>query len=96
MLTARAQKETIEAVSGLRFRTNARHDTAAGRQLQEIQSELSGGRGSLSLPTTLPHLTFFAVATADGPTNSYISLWVPQEQERQATELLNAAGFTVT
>jgi hypothetical protein len=97
MLTARAEEETIVAVPGVRFRTNARPDTASERQLQDIQSELSDGERELSSPTTLPHLNYFYAATkGDRPTNSFISLWVPKEQQLQAEDLLRAAGFTVT
>ncbi len=96
MLTARSENHTIQDVPGVPLRTNARPGTAVEGQLREIQSELSGGQVDLPSPTTVPHLSYFAVATVDGPPHSYISLWVPEHQAPRAAELLGDAGFTVT
>jgi hypothetical protein len=95
MPTVSTHEQVIDGVPGIRFRTNAQPDTEPERQLQEIQSKLSSGEVHLSSSTTLPHLNFYDVATIDGPTQTFISLWVPKEQELQATELLEAADFTV-
>lgn len=94
MATIRVEKETIEGQPGIRFRTNAEPETEAEGRLQEIQSELSGGIVDLPSPTTLPHLNFYAVAIVNGLDKTYISLWVPSEQQLQATRLLEDAGFT--
>jgi hypothetical protein len=95
MLTVRVEKETIEGVSGIRLRTNAEPGTEAEGRLQGIQSELSGGIVDLPSPTTLPHLNFYVAAIVDGPDKTYISLWVPSEQQLQATRLLEDAGFAL-
>jgi hypothetical protein len=92
---AKTEEETIEGVHGIRFRTNAEPNTEAERQLQEIQSVLSGGIVDLP-PPALPHLNFYWAAVAGGPDPTYISLWAPNEQRLQATQLLEAAGFTIT
>jgi hypothetical protein len=93
-LTARASAETIAQISGIRFATNAVPETTAAGHLQEIQSKLSGGMDDTP-PPTVSHLNFYAAAVVDGPDKTYISLWVPSEQQSQATGLLEAAGFTV-
>jgi len=87
--------ETIESVSGIRFRTNAEPETEAEKHLRGIQSKLSGGIVELSSPTTLPHLNFYVAAVVDGADKTYVSLWVPSEQRSEATQLLEVAGFTV-
>jgi len=96
MLTARAKDETIEGVVGVRFRTNAKPNTAGEEQLKEIQYELSGGQIDLPSPTTVPHLNYYYVDVVGGPARSLISLWVPATQESRATELLEAAEFALS
>ena len=94
--TARAEEETIQGVRGVRFRTDTRPDTEWERKLQEIQYVLSGGKDLLPSPTTEPHLNWYLAATVDGPSETYISLWVPVDQRDEATRRLEAAGFTVS
>lgn len=94
MPTALISAETIEGVAGTRFRTNAQPHTDAERLLQEIQSTLSGGMNGP--PLTVAHLNFYARGVADGPDKTYISLWVPREQQSQTTSLLEDAGFSVS
>ena len=95
MLTAKAEEETIGQVAGVRFNTNERPETEPERRLQEIQADLSGGTTD-GPPPTVAHLNYYAVAVVDGPSRSYISLWVPREKQTEAAGLLEDAGFTVT
>ena len=96
MPTARTSDETIQDVPGVRFRTDARPNTPEEAQLQEIQSELADGVTSLPSGTNLPHLNYYDAQAVDGPSQTYISLWVPGDQRSQATGLLESAGFTVS
>ena len=95
MQRARAEEETIEGVAGIRFRTDARPDTALEAKLQEIQSALSGGQVLLPSPTTLPHLELTSVQVVDGESYAVISLWVPRDLRSDAAAQLEAAGFTL-
>ncbi|HEX8744213.1 MAG TPA: hypothetical protein VF712_13870 [Thermoleophilaceae bacterium] len=96
MPSATVQDETISDVPGVRFTTDARPGSPEERQLQEIQSRLAEGETSLPGGTTLPHLNLYMAQTVNGPSQSFISLWVPKEQQSQAVELLESAGFRVS
>lgn len=95
MASATVREETILNVPGVRFSTNARPHTEQEEELQAIQSRLSGGVVDLPSPTMLPHLNFYSVMTASG-SKTFISLWVPKEQQVDAADLLETAGFAVS
>lgn len=95
MASATVREETILNVPGVRFSTNARPHTEQEEELQAIQSALSGGVVDLPSPTTLPHLNFYSVKTVGG-SETFISLWVPNEQRADAANRLEAAGFAVS
>jgi hypothetical protein len=94
--SATAREAAISNVPGIRFSTNARQHTEQEDKLKAIQGALSGGIIDLPSPTTLPHLSFYSVATVDGDSGTFISLWVPKDQQADATKRLEAAGFTVS
>jgi hypothetical protein len=96
MPIATVVEEAIGGVPGVRFTTDARPGTAEEAQLLAIQDELSGGEGILPPDTTLPQLSMVWVGTPDGDPYSAISLRVPADQRSEATELLRAAGFTIS
>jgi hypothetical protein len=90
--SAKAQVETVNGVPGVRFTT----DTPEERELQDVQSELSGGTDLLPGDTVLPHLAPVSVAEVGRPGHSVISLWFPSEKRSAAEALLTNAGFAVS
>jgi hypothetical protein len=94
--TARSQAETSGGVAGVRFRTDVEPTAGPESRLREIQSGLSGGILDIPSGSALPHLNFYDVATHDGPTHTYVSLWVPGDLADQARKLLEAADFVVS
>lgn len=95
-MSAVTRKEKQHAgMPGVLFTTSAVRESAEEATLQQIQSELSGGKVWIGRSEPVPQLMLMIQDAVDGMESSVIALWVPSALEADAASKLRTEGFVV-
>lgn len=80
---------------GVRFTTDQRERSEGGRILQAVQAKLARGKVLVGPLERIAQLQLAMIAVSGDQSYAVVTLWVPLEQNQEATNEMIDHGFSV-